>query len=84
MKNNSRNDNLVTDFKFKKIYIHFTSSAWYLEAVTPSKNVSAIVNIPKKIKLVGDLRRKSSQHEIAKIVTIITINATILKNKKLS
>lgn len=53
-----------------------TVSAGTLMVMVPNMNDSATVNKPKKMKLVGDVRRTLSQHAIAIIVTTKTANAT--------
>lgn len=52
-----------------------TVSCGTRDVVAPSKNDSANVNKPKKMKFIGDVRRTLSQQDIAIIVTNRTANA---------
>lgn len=53
-----------------------TVSCGTRDVVTPSKNDSANVNKPKKMKFIGDVRRTLSQQDIAIMVTKRMANAT--------
>lgn len=63
-------------YYFTNDHLLSTVSCGTRDVVTPSKNDSANVNKPKKIKFIGDVRRTLSQQDIAIIVTKRMANAT--------